>query len=155
MKSYQFTLLRYNHNWSAGELVNIGIVMWIPADRRLLHMVNQRYGRLSSFYPGFDGAGYRQMVRRLVQRLTEVSTELVDPQLLLGESPSVDLLTILQRTLPEDASCLQWGHIMGGIAKDPVDRLEQLRREFVERHESRAPLDEETHASSPPPSPSS
>lgn len=137
MIPFQFALLRYRHNASAGELVNVGVVMWIPNRRRLLFRVNDRYGRLASFFPGFDGVGYRAMVRQLRGRWEQAATELTGGATTNPEPESID--DLLPSLMREDASSFQWSPSMGGAVPSPERRLEQLFAEFVERHEARGP----------------
>src|SRR4051794_39758082 len=99
MIPYQFVLLRYMNNASAGELVNIGVVMWLPRQRRLVFWLNERYGRLSSFFQPFDGSSYRQMVKSLTAHFAAVSRELIDPA--RPVESIADLLPLLVR---DDAS---------------------------------------------------
>ncbi len=140
MIPYQIAILRYRHNASAGELVNIGVVMWLPTQRRLLFKVNERYGRLTSFFKDFDGPGYRQLVKQLRTRWEQTVGDLVDESPLSSLTPPPETLDeVLGVLLHEDASCFQVSTTMGGIAQEPEKRLEQLMVEWVERHESRGP----------------
>ena len=50
MSKYQYVILRYVHNVSTEEFVNIGVVMWLPEERRLLHSISEKYSRLSCFF---------------------------------------------------------------------------------------------------------
>jgi hypothetical protein len=111
MKRYQFVLLRYCHNWAAGELINIGVIMWVPEDHQLLYFLSQRYERLSSLYQDFDSSSYKIMMRQIDTKLKENYT-----------------LT----NFPEDSSCFQLSMPMGGITPNPHERLEQLRIELVD-----------------------
>lgn len=141
MRRYQFALLRYVHNSASAEFVNVGAVMWLADDRRLLHRVNDRYGRLSAFFQEFDGAGYRQMIRQLDARFRHASDELsgaVQPSL-FGPQPPDKLEEILERLVGDDASCFQYSSIMAGIAPDPDARFAHIFAEFIERHESPGP----------------
>lgn len=130
MIPYQAAIVRYRHNVSAGELVNVGVVMWLPTDGRLLFRLNERYGRLASFFKGVDFAGYRQQIRQLRDHCTMVCAH-------GREADSIaDLLPLLLR---DDASVFQWSEPLGGAVRDPDKRLDQLFAELVERHEVRGP----------------
>ncbi len=138
MTPYNFALLRYVQSASAQEFVNVGVAMWVPAERRLLFSLNERYARLSRFFDEFDGAGYRQLVRALQSSLDEMRRALADHgEATLGERPA--FAAILERVVPEDASCFQWSEVMGGAVTDPEARLAQLVKEFIERHEGAGP----------------
>lgn len=136
MTPYQFALLRYRHSPTAGELVNIGVVMWLPSEHRLLHFVRGHYRRLSHFLQNFEGLSYRPMIRHLMSRLGEASREVAEAQEDLVRGRAHDLATILKRLVSDPDSCFQWSAIMAGMAKDqPEARLRQLVYEFVLRHE--------------------
>ncbi len=127
MKPYQFSLLRYVHNVATEEFVNIGVVMWVPAEKQFLYRLTERYGRLSNFFNGFNSAGYRQMLRELKHRLREAGKK---------ETSHVETISdLLPRIVLIESGCFQWSAAMGGIAVDPAQRLNQLFVEMIERHE--------------------
>jgi hypothetical protein len=130
MKSYHFAILRYVHNGSTEEFVNIGVVMWIPERSKLIFGVNERFGRLSGFFKDLNGSSYREMVRNLKSVSDEVATNE-----LFQDTPE-NPLEIFNKIVREDASCFQWSRLMSGISTDPEERFNQLYEEFVTFHES-------------------
>lgn len=134
MKSYQFAILRYVNNTSTEEFVNIGIIMWLPADELFLFEINKRYGRISEFYSDFDSMSYRQMITHLLDHFTKIKqkTNRIQFDLLEKEKTIIELRKHLY---PEDSSCLQWSRIMSGITKNPEKRLNKLFYEFVKSNE--------------------
>ena len=140
MTPYQFAIIRYLHNANSGEFVNIGLVMWLPREKRTLFSINERYSRLSQFFSPFDGSGYRQLVRQLSHRLKWVSKDIEERgSTTEAEKPILDIGDLLPLLLPEDNSCFQWSSAMAGIASDPELRLKQLTAEMIERHEPKGP----------------
>jgi hypothetical protein len=135
MMPYQFVILRYRHSASAGELVNVGLVLWEPDRRLLLAKVNERYGRLSKFILGFDGIGYRSMLRDLQGRFREVAQAVQQGDLLRTAPES--LAEVLELIQPDDDGCFQWSHVMAGIHEAPQIRLDELFAELVTRHDGR------------------
>jgi hypothetical protein len=139
MTPYEFAILRYVHDAFAGELVNIGVVLWVPVKSRLLFHLSEKYEKLSNIYPDFDGAGFREVVRNLLARLKDISVEIGgegEPSLFPSSRPP--LAEILGKTVPQGTICFRWSEVYGGIASDPARRLEQLVAEAVDR-ERRAP----------------
>ena len=127
MKPYHFSLLRYMHSATAGELVNIGVVMWIPIDRKILTWINEKYARLSGFYSTeFDGSEYRRMVRDLRARFERVAA----PQ----TAEAQNFAQVVDMLLAPNSSCFQWSAPMGGMSADPEARFSALVDEFVERY---------------------
>lgn len=133
MTPYQFAILRYQHSASAGELVNVGIVMWLPSEGKIWHKLNDRYGRLSKFFPQFDGSRYREMMRRIDRHFSMASAS--ERQLTLFSKRFSDLNNFLSYLVRRDDSCFQWSDIMAGIAEEPAERLAELFLEFVTQHE--------------------
>jgi hypothetical protein len=133
MTPYQFAILRYQHSASAGELVNVGIVMWLPSEGKIWHKLNDRYGRLSKFFPQFDGSRYREMMRRIDLHFSLASAR--EQQLTLFSKHFTDLNIFLSHPIRRDDSCFQWSEIMAGIADKPAERLTELFVEFVTQYE--------------------
>lgn len=134
MKSYHFRILRYVHDVSTEEFVNIGVVMWMPECSQLIFRLNTRFGRLSRFFTNFDGDGYCQMVRNFQYVFDEIAKNL--PQLdMLTDTPR-NTYEIFDELVREDDSCFQWSPVMYGITANPEEQLNELFEEFVTFHES-------------------
>jgi Protein of unknown function (DUF3037) len=133
MTAYQFAIVRYQHSTSAGELVNVGIVMWLPNEGKIWYRLNERYGRLSQFFSQFDGSRYREMLRRIDRHFAAVSAS--ERQLTLFSERFGHLTDFLSRLLRRDDSCFQWSDVMAGMSDEPLARLEELFAEFVTKHE--------------------
>lgn len=152
---YQFSVLRFRESKSSGELVNIGLLMLLPGSEEVLHFITPRYSRLSEFFGEFDSNAYSTMRMDLERHFKEfLGRESQDGQQLELNSVAQtqehwdgsleDLLWIL---VPEKESCFQWSIIMSGIHPMPHQRFEELKWEFIERHEaksSRERKDEQT-----------
>jgi hypothetical protein len=146
MKAYQYSTLRYRRSKSAGELVNIGLVMVVPDDGVVLHFITPRYSRLSQFFGDFESSGYKTMVDELRVHFREVlRPEEGSPddshQIHLGEyirtrdfdDPNLEELR--PELLPDLESCFQWSTIKSGVHPKPEKRFLELRHEFIDRHE--------------------
>lgn len=136
MTSYHFAILRYVHDVSTEEFVNIGVVMWIPGRFKLLFRVNERPGRLFSFFNNIDKPSYRQMIRNLKRAANlEWASDNVNTAYLLKNTADRPF-EIFHEIVPEDASCFQWSRLMSGITQDAEKRFEDLFEEFITFHES-------------------
>lgn len=149
MQSYQYSLLRYRHDRTAGEFANIGVVMLVNGEQRVLHAMTHSYRRLAQFFAGFNAAAYRRMVSELQEHFDAVirawnsqSNEL--HQASSGEnefdsSGSSNVLEELRRKLvPADESCFRWSDVMSGVHPQPEARFEELYYEFIGRSEVRS-----------------
>jgi hypothetical protein len=133
MTPYQFALLRYVHDGTAGEFVNVGVVLFDAESRRLLLEISNRYGRASKFFRPFNGTAYRAMLRQVERTLREAESELREPDML--EPSPHDLAAILQRILPEEENAFHFSEIMSGISEDVSQRAAELYKEFIQRYE--------------------
>jgi hypothetical protein len=129
MTPYQFAILRYVHSAVTEEFVNVGVLLWLPNQQSGEFRANDRYARLSGFFRGFDGPGYRYLIRHLVHRFEEFRAANA------AVGSRLDMSDVLAALVPLDASVFQWSTVMGGIADDPSARLDQLFVELVERFE--------------------
>lgn len=128
MSAYQYLIIRYVHNISTEEFVNIGILLWVPEQQRIFHEVTERYSRLSNFFEGFNSNGYRVMIKQLRANLRAVQRN----NRLLREAQSIN--EVAERVLSHSPSCFQWSEPMGGITDDPAMRVKAIFVNIVDRH---------------------
>lgn len=128
MKPYQFVIIRYVHNLSTEEFVNIGILLWSPRERQMSYLVSERYSRLSNFFEGFNGNHYRSMIRQLKSYLRSVQRN----ERLLREVNTIG--DVAESAFSKGPSCFQWSEAMGGVAEDLPIRLRAIFANIVDRH---------------------
>jgi hypothetical protein len=133
MRPYQFVILRYINNIVSGEFVNIGLLMWLPDERRMSYYVNSNSSRMSHFFYPFDVTGYKQMVHRIVTRFSRGQSD-VDQLHLFKKTPE-SLSELQNRIIKEDSSCFQWSSVKSGMVESPEKRFKQLVGELIARHE--------------------
>jgi Protein of unknown function (DUF3037) len=146
MKPYQYAILRYVNNLSSGEFVNIGLLMWLPNDCKMIYRINHRYRRVSEFFYPFDSSGYQQMMYRVKQRCLQIQKEVNEDNYNLFIKKPTHILEILDRIITEDSTCFQWSEISSGGVINPASRFEQLALEFVERHEKHTDRERQTES---------
>lgn len=134
MKPYQFVVLRYVHDVTAGEFVNIGVVLWSPTDG-FFSKVTDRYSRLSAFFPDFDGLAYRALVRHVTRALNQASKMVSEAQMPLVSTQQPEFAQILNSLVSKDSTVLQWSGVLGGATSDPAARFVALYEEFVGQFE--------------------
>ncbi len=136
MKStYTYTVLRYVHDVTTGEFLNVGVVLYAPEARYASAMCRPTYGRLSRAFPGLDGDAFRSVMRYLQARIEEVGDRLSSELPLEGVPGSV--MEIAHAALPTDDSSLQWSPPGSGLTENPSQTLEKLYERMVMRFEER------------------
>jgi hypothetical protein len=128
MRTYQYQILRYLHDRSTGEFINIGIVVYSSQEQYLNAKVISKYARITSFFAGANG---KLVLRSAKQFKTEVGKT---KRLLTGLLPSPESLSeITNKILPKDDSSLILSEVKKGIDVDFDRSISELYRLLVER----------------------
>jgi hypothetical protein len=132
---YTYTILRYAHDPRAGETLNVGVVVHVAAERRLLVRVRNSLGRVKAAFPDLDGDAFKQALRDV-----ERGVERIDRQIQKGGllAASGDAATFARRGMPEDDSALQWSPAGSGLTEDGAATLDRLYERFVRQHDDRS-----------------
>ena len=139
---YTYTVLRYVHDISTGEFVNVGVALYAPDACYASAICRHTHGRLSSVFPGMDGDGFKRLMRFVQSRMEEMGDSVRDELPLDGKPKSV--MDIAHSVLPPDDSSLQWSPPGSGLTDDPSNTLEQLYERLVGRYDKRPDRDRRT-----------
>lgn len=137
--AYTFTVLRYVHDITTGEFVNVGVALYAPNVKYLGAICTPRYGRLSKVFLDIDGDHFRSLMRFIQARFEEQSDKLRQSVLSFVDTPQ-RVMEIARSILPPDDSSLQWSEAGGGITDDPSTALEGLYDRMVQRYEEKGKL---------------
>lgn len=132
---YTYRVLRYLHDPATGEGLNVGVLVYAPAQRWLEARFNLNAGRLKHAFPGLDVDLHRALMRRLKTRF-ETASIACSQELPFPERPTT-LSGWAESILRDDDSSLQWGAEGGGITIDPARELRDLYERMVLRHHAR------------------
>lgn len=130
--AYTYTVLRYVHDVTTGEFVNVGVALHAPSAQFLGALCRTTYGRLSNAFPGVNGEHFRSLMR-YIQSQFELMSDRVRDQLQLDGANSV--LDFATSVLPTDDSSLQWSPEGSGRSDDPAVTLEKLFERMVTRYD--------------------
>ena len=142
MTAYDFRVLRYVHDMSTEEFVNIGVMMWIPQYDQILFRANKNYARISQFFSDFDGKIYRQRIYNLHEAFNKIACD--THRLRPFKNNPEKAPKIFYELVPNDRSCFQWSSIMSGISPIPEGRFEQLFNEYVGGHKTHTPTESDS-----------
>ena len=132
--SYTYTVLRYVHDVTSGEFVNVGVALYASEARYVGALCRPTYGRLSKVFPGMNAEHFKTLMRHIQNRFEEFG-ERLSGELQLA-SPS-NVAEIAQSVLPKDDSSLQWSPSGSGRTDEPEQALEKLFNRMVMRYEDR------------------
>lgn len=131
---YTYSVLRYVHDVTSGEFVNVGVALYAPQARYLGALCRTTYSRLNKVFPGMNAEHFKSLMRHIQGRFEERG-ERIASELPLTSPASV--IEIAQSILPKDDSSLQWSPAGSGRADDPMQTLEKLYERMVMRYEER------------------
>lgn len=132
--SYTYCVLRYVHDTTSNEFVNVGVVLYAPETHYLSALCRTTYGRLNKVFPGVNAEHFKSLMRYIQARIEEQG-ERIAGELPLTAPSSV--LEFAQAILPRDDSSLQWSPAGSGRTDDPAGTLERLFNRMVLRYEER------------------
>ena len=132
--SYTYCVLRYVHDMTSGEFVNVGVALYAPEARYLSALCRTTYGRLTKVFPGMNAEHFKSLMRYIQARIEEQGTRTPNE---LPLSASSNVLEFAQAVLPPDDSSLQWSSAGSGRTADPSQTLERLFDRMVSRYEER------------------
>ena len=130
---YTYTILRYVHDTSTGEFVNVGVVLVSQEANFAEAILKQAYRRLSKMFPGFDGDHFRSVIRHLQVRLDEIAAQVAD-EMELGQKPS-NALEMAHSVIAPDDSSFQWSPMGSGLSADLRETLESIYQKMVEQYD--------------------
>jgi hypothetical protein len=134
---FQYSILRYMHDVSTGEFLNIGLVIYSPRASYFKAELLLRYQRVSDTFPGLDGELFRSYVGRLQTLLDQQTIRFGSSQITLLTEPQRKLSEILHEILPTDDSSVQFSPVMQGLADDLDQTYSHLYDRLVERYAER------------------
>lgn len=141
MIAYQYQIIRYRHDLTSGEHVNVGVIVYAKEARFLKCEIITKYGRINSFYKGADGKSVVDTLKALkrgVVRIERNFGEFLDmPDGLHGITSSI---------LPYDDSSIFLTDVLGGVDWNMPHCLKELFRLYVTRWQAEPEEISETDA---------
>ena len=131
---YSYSVLRYVHDTTSGEFINVGVAVYSPTARFAGALCRNTYGRLSKVFPDIKADHFKSLMCYIQARFDQLGERLVDE---LPFEPADSVLDLAHRILPDDDSSLQWSPAGVGRTENPAEVLEKLYERFVMRYEDR------------------
>ena len=131
-QAYSYSVLRYIHDVTTGEFVNVGLALYCPALHYANAMCRTTSKRLSPLFPSLESSVFRALMRKVQTRFEALHDE-ISNQLAFRSYASV--VELAQSVIPQDDSTLQWAPMGSGLTSDPDATLESLFERFVTKHE--------------------
>jgi Protein of unknown function (DUF3037) len=146
MKKFGFTycLVKYVHNPVAGEMLNIGVLLFSDEVQRIVGKFDIHFDRLSSAFANFDGDHYRFVVRNLEFSVSQLNDRF-NPTLFQNEFESIQ--GVLRSLVPDLGLSIQFGGVLAGLTMDLEEEAEHIFDRLITsqmpRKEKKSRTDEE------------
>jgi hypothetical protein len=121
--SYTYCLIKYVHDPAAGEMLNIGVLLFSDEIRVLIGRFEAHFERLSATFANFDGDHYRAVIRNLESSIASLNEKL-NPTLFQGGVSEIK--EIFARLVPDLGLSIQFGGVLAGITSDLEYEAEQI-----------------------------
>ena len=136
-RSYSFVTLQYVHDLVTGEFVNVGSLMFAPAQDGLPAEVRGRtshkISRHREMFPDLDRSEYLAAIRRVDDRIGAARTRFGSKDLF---SSDLSLKQVCSSILPDDDSSLRWSSMSSGVTTDVDKTFERIFQRHVARYEA-------------------
>jgi hypothetical protein len=131
MQPLEYAVLKYVHDPVANECLNIGIVVFSRDHEKVFFdsRFEQRYGRLSEAFSGFNGENFRRFVNRIQRQVEHSCTKLNESALFQSRTSS--LSEMLNEIIPDPGLSFRFGEVCVGLTDDPSAELGHLFYRFV------------------------
>lgn len=152
MKSvaYTYTVVKYVHDPSAGETMNIGVVLFAPDKHYLKAEFSRTYERLSKAFVDFDGEHFKRAIRRFEHAISRLSERWTTGLFAETDAPA-DVGLVAKTIWPDPEMSFRCGEILTGITENLDEALASIFDRMVtsqyEKSHTERRSDEEVWAS--------
>lgn len=120
---YTYCLVKYVHNPAAGEMLNIGVLLFSEESKQIVGKFEIYFDRLSSAFANFDGDHYRFVIRNLEYSISQLN-ERFKPSLF--ETEFKDIKGIFRSLVPDLGLSIQFGNVLAGITNNLENEAEHI-----------------------------
>lgn len=133
VSSFDYSVLKYVHDTTTGEFINVGVVLFSAQQNKIISRFRNTISRISGVFPDFDRVHFRRTMRHVGHRFEEIDRRLNCELMLSPES----LRSYIHTVIPKDDSSLQWSEIKSGVAFGSLDdELDDLFHRYVARYDA-------------------
>lgn len=138
MTEYSYVVLKYRHDPSAGEVMNVGVLMYAQSGQ-VGFLWSERYGRLSEAFANFDGRFYRTVMESLATGIEGVRSRTSEDFFEIEERRRfADVGEILRSIWPDQGLSYFASPVLFGMCSDFDTDLRELYDRFVlSQHDAR------------------
>lgn len=122
MTKFQYQIIRYRHDVSTGEFVNVGLVFFVPSEKFIKVIISHKYKRISDFFNGVSGTAIIRALKNIENKI-RVFTEKYNSSLDFKNYNNLKVLT--EELFPKDDGSIQFSDLYSGLAPAQAEFLYQ------------------------------
>lgn len=136
MKTFEYQIIRYLHDRTTGEFVNVGIVLFEPESRFLDAKVLTRFSRISNFFEEFNGYFLLSTLKHFQKEIRSVNVDLLffNSSDFIKSDNKFGLTEITSKILIPDDSALFVSDTIKALDLDPRKALDDLYDRLVDKY---------------------
>jgi hypothetical protein len=142
---FSYAVLQYRHDYSLGEALNVGVMLYCEKAKFVQLKVRASGGRILSAYPDLARSSFTQDLKQVALGFSRLQDQLKQNLLFEvsdwlqrrpGDLSDGDLAkSIAYRVLKHDASSFRWEGFGSGVTDSPETSLASLYERFVMQFE--------------------
>jgi hypothetical protein len=132
---YSYIVLRYVHDVVTSEFINVGVVMYVPSQSRVMAKTRHTIARLRGVFPDLDRPAFTMMMAGVRRGFRRVAKHKLKTPLFNWQET---LPSIVREAVPVDDSSLQWSPLGTGLTDNPQLTFANLYERFVSRYDTSA-----------------
>lgn len=133
--SYSYSILRYVHDISTGEFVNIALVMHSRDAAFLKYRNKTTTGRISALFPNFKASQFRSLLKLVRSRFRVIEKEFNSGLGLWNRTET--LKELLVEAFPKDDSAFVWSEISSGISDNLEVSFDKIFARYITRFDQK------------------
>jgi hypothetical protein len=132
---YGFVILRYVHDVLTSEFVNVGVVMYLPSQGRVIAKTRNTMGRLRGVFPDLDRVAFTSAMSSVRNGFRKIAKRKSTGGLFKSHD---SVFAIAKEAVPHDDSSLQWSPVGAGLTGNAQETFNRLYDQFVARYDHKS-----------------
>jgi hypothetical protein len=129
--AYTYCLVKYVHDPSVGEMLNIGVLMCAPSVNFIEAKFNYHYERLSSTFADFDGDNYRETIKDIELSLSKIKDLNLSSTLFVIKERVENVEQLSGQLIMDRSLSIQFGGMLAGLTYNLEEELEGIFQQSV------------------------
>ncbi len=133
MVSYTYTVLRYVHDTTTGEFVNMGVALYAPDNKFVGALCRKKFKRVSDLFLDINREFLKKIMNDVERYFYDINKQFTS----ITIDHEKTIYDFSKKIISIDDSSLQWSAIGTGITDDPEKTLKKLFERLVAKYDEK------------------